>query len=180
MSKPKKEKWFINQLHDIIKEVGFKKLGIFPRTLDFLLAIAKYADKKGYCYPTQSQLENYCGIRSKDQHRHIQILEKREFLTKTRTYDRRNHMTRNYYTIHLNAILTISIGSEGDLRVDGIAVSPTNTVPEDACSNIEPNRMVRDDQTRMVRFATIKTTHTTKQPMRTANRPNAVQFGQYL
>ena len=166
MSEPRKEKWFRNKLDDAIDYIGFANLKIFPRTLDFLFALAKFADKTGLCWPTQEQIENFCGIHHTNHHRHIKILKKLGFITVKRKYDRRQKMTRNYYTIHLDAILTISMGVNGDLQVDGIAVRPSATASKPTCLNIEPNVMVTDEPNVMVTDATIRTTHTTKLPMR--------------
>lgn len=166
MSAPKKTKWFINQLQDVIQHIGFFKIGLFPRTLDFLMALAKYANKAGHCWPLGSQIENLCGIRKNKQYRHIKILKDKGYIIVKRKYNRREKMTRNYYTINLNAILTISMGIDGDLRVDGIAVNPTSTGSQTSCTQIEPNPMVGVDRNPMVGVATIKTTHTAKQPIR--------------
>lgn len=134
-----KEKWFINKLQDAVQKVGFKKLDITLTTYGLLMAIAKYADKKGYCWPLRSQLENDSGIITNNQSRHFKILISKKYLTIKRRYDRGSRMTRNYYTIHVDAIFTISMGANGDLRVDGIAVKPP-------CSNSEPNITVMCDR----------------------------------
>lgn len=160
MQKQSKQKWFINQLLDSINEIGFKKLKITRSAYSLLIALAKYADKKGFCWPLTSQLKNDTGICSTNQWRYLKILKERKFLTIKRQYDRRNRMTRNYYTIDLNAILTISMGVEGDLRVDAIEV-------QRPCSNIEPNVNLTFDRTVNLTGATIKTTHTAKLPTKT-------------
>lgn len=138
-----KEKWFITKLRDAIRKIGFKNLGISQTTHNLLFAIAKYADKNGYCWPLGSQLENDSGIRDDNQHRHIKILKSKNILTIKRKYDRRTRMTRNYYTLHLDAILTISMGIDGDLRVDGIAVKHGTTnepfTKKQSCINTEPS-----------------------------------------
>ncbi|MDE2024894.1 MAG: helix-turn-helix domain-containing protein [Patescibacteria group bacterium] len=133
-----KQKWFINQLQDAIQFVGFKNLNITNNAHRLLLAIAKYADKNGYCWPLQSQLENDTGIREDNQSRYVRELKNKKFIYVKRKYERRTKMTRNYYSLNIDAILTISVGIEGDIRVDGIAVKQVKTEVERPCSNIEP------------------------------------------
>lgn len=77
MQEQHKSKWFVNQVLDAIQRIGFKKFKLHQTVIFYLICLAKYADKNGYCCPSQHEIENFIGLSASNQHRYLTTLKKR-------------------------------------------------------------------------------------------------------
>ena len=133
----KNQKWFVNRIDDAIQSAGKKKLKLSTCTRLYLHALARYADINGYCYPTTYQIEESSGIMTTAQPRHSKILKDRKFLSIKRKYCKEKRMTKNYYTIHIDAIIALTLNKDGTATSEIIDASTH-------CLNIEPSHIMRD------------------------------------
>lgn len=133
------KKWFGVQLQDAIQKVGRKRLNLdlAPRAL--LIALGKFADKDGKCFPLETELEDASGVCAKNHHLYFKILKERGFVNITKKFRnyRGKNMTKNFYKINLNVVLNLSVDADGTLKVEQ---EPIKT----SCSNDEPNLSSRD------------------------------------
>ena len=126
----KKEKWFVNKLLDAISEVGKEilNLDLAPRLI--LITLSKYSDKEGVCWPTYAQISNDSGVDYNHIGDYLAILKKRKFITIKRKYDKERKVTRNYYKIHLDVVINLSIDEKGEIKMEKDEAK--------SCVNIEP------------------------------------------
>ncbi len=132
----KKEKWFINQVLDALELIPVKSLSTYERII--IIAIAKYADKNGFCWPTLFDIENISGIPNDHINRYFPSLKQKKILQIKRKWCKVKRMTKNFYTVNLNAIIKLSIDENGVIEVEKetcIEIEPTATVA--SCSNID-------------------------------------------
>ena len=130
-----KGKWFINQVIDACKG----KINIHPYEKLILIALASYAAKDGYCYPSLQQLENFTGILKNHLNQYLKTLKKLEIISVKRKYDKGIKVTRNFYKINIKAILEIRIENgevlaklspESDVELTPITEQKVNQSPE--------------------------------------------------
>jgi hypothetical protein len=109
------EKWFSNQLNDVLK---YKILPITPLERLFLLALASYADKKGYCFPSLKQISDYVGMERKNVPRYLKQLKNKKIITIKRNFIRgTKRMKTNTYVINIKAIIELSVNEKGETEI---------------------------------------------------------------
>ena len=134
----KPQKWFKERLTDALSKADQKKLNLKPYPRSILNAIAKFADANGFAWPSTDQIEKETGIPARHQCRYFKILKSRKFLSIKRKYCKEpKPMTRNYYTINLNAVLELTIDQNGEIKT---AISDLKS----QCIKIEPNPNMGD------------------------------------
>ena len=128
MDKKTREKWFVNQLLDKIKKAGRKGLQLHLAPYALLIGIATFCDKKGECYPLQSQLEAVSMVEKSNMHKSLKVLKEKGYIKITRKYDRRHRMTRNYYKINLEAIVAINLDLKKPSKLSMLSTQKNSTV----------------------------------------------------
>lgn len=157
------KKWAISQVSEILKYHG-DKLRICPIQRLIILAIASYVDNETMQgWPDLKHIAKYVGIDEKNVSRYITAKNpkksyfKPEKLRKPRSagtlcdqkivivkrkYDGDKKMTRNYYTLNIDLLLTIATDSKGkvlDIKAQAQTVSNPLHLGSEKCSNIEPS-----------------------------------------
>lgn len=143
---------FIFQLHKAIKKTGKKAYNLTVAQHCVLIALSIYADNDtGEAYPTIKQLSDSSNLCVRQIYPALRGLESRGFVSTKRSYDKVKKMTRNFYKIHLYAILSASQDENGDLKIDNIEIDKSCTKLEPSahnahCSDIEPSADYALDQ----------------------------------
>jgi hypothetical protein len=128
------EKWFSNQLNDVLK---YKIIPLSPFERLVLLALGSWANKKGECDPSRQQIADFIGTNRSNVSRYLKKLQDLKIITVKKQFIRgKKCMRNNQYIINISALIELSMSENGEIKVKEsqpmkVELSPINEQEKD-------------------------------------------------
>lgn len=118
--------FFVNQLIHALNNLDENKIRLGKAARLVLLSIGHYADNKtGEAHPLQLTIASHSGVSVYHINRYLKQLKQFGFITIKRkfTFNKGKRMTRNFYKINLDVIISVSKDGSNSTRIEQIGNS---------------------------------------------------------